>query len=168
MWSKEMDTELRRLVEEGISFSFAAASLNSTFKTSLSRNAAIGRAHRLGLKGDRENAQRNKTPRARVMKPRAPRVVHFPEPDAEQVRLRCVEVVSLEVDIFALTESVCHYPSEDAPFTYCGHPVQTGSPYCVPHHAICHNHTPRLRTPHSTRRGDRMSRFSGVYDFEAA
>jgi GcrA cell cycle regulator len=48
-WEDAHSVALRELVEKGLSFAEIARSLNQRFGTAYSRNAAIGRARRLGL-----------------------------------------------------------------------------------------------------------------------
>lgn len=48
-WPKEHDDALIALVADGLTFAACAAALNRQFQTDHSRNAAIGRAKRLGL-----------------------------------------------------------------------------------------------------------------------
>lgn len=34
----------------------------------------------------------------------------------------------------------CHFPTESGPpMRFCGEPVQSGSPYCKTHHALCYD-----------------------------
>lgn len=168
-WNVEMDADLKRFIEAGKSFSQSAAEINATHGTDFSRNAAIGRAHRLGIKGSAISVQRNKTPRSpkpRKPKPAQVRAVAIPV-EVEQPPLRCVEVVSRELDILTIGACECRYPSNDAPFTFCGNPVKVGSPYCGPHHAVCHDRIPTPRKPDAQRPGVKRSARS-FFDFEAA
>ena len=50
-WEEAHSTSLREFVEKGMSFALAAKELNKRFGTAYSRNAAIGRARRMGLSG---------------------------------------------------------------------------------------------------------------------
>jgi GcrA cell cycle regulator len=176
-WTEAMDADLRRIMAAGGSYSDAAAEISHRHSVSLSRNAAIGRGHRIGLSstrsfgGARGLASKPRAPRMQpttasrlvASRPRAPKVE--PEPAAP---LRCVEVVSLELSVLQLTEAVCHYPSGDGPFTFCGNPVQQASPYCAAHHTLCHGYTPTPPNPGAKKRGPKASSFSKYFDFEAA
>jgi GcrA cell cycle regulator len=70
-WPKEHDDALRVHVADGLTFSASADKLNEEFHTSYSRNAAIGRAKRLGLvsqsgkKGNEDAASNLHTKQAR-------------------------------------------------------------------------------------------------------
>jgi GcrA cell cycle regulator len=50
-WEEAHSRALREFVEKGMSFAQAARALNARFGTAYSRNAAIGRARRMGLSG---------------------------------------------------------------------------------------------------------------------
>jgi GcrA cell cycle regulator len=50
-WEEAHSRSLREFVEKGMSFAQAAKALNERFGTAYSRNAAIGRARRMGLSG---------------------------------------------------------------------------------------------------------------------
>ena len=50
-WEEAHSRALREFVEKGMSFAQAARALNQRFGTAYSRNAAIGRARRMGLSG---------------------------------------------------------------------------------------------------------------------
>ncbi len=77
VWTTEMDDLLHRfVVVDGASLAQAAAKISSERKISITRNSAIGRAHRLGIKNNapRENTQRSiVAKRVRKVSPR-PRV----------------------------------------------------------------------------------------------
>jgi GcrA cell cycle regulator len=168
-----MDAALIRHVADGKSLSQAAVLINAEFKTQFSRNAAIGRAHRLGIKaGVRYKTMRKPKDKGetRAPKPQRPRAVRrnpiVAPIEVEQPEPRCVEVISRELDILTIEPGECRYPSEGAPFTFCGHPVRGESSYCGPHHSLCHGHTPAPRRPDALRTGPKRSSF--FLNFEAA
>lgn len=173
VWTEAMDAELRRLYGAGIPFSQCAPQISALGDVSVSRNAVIGRAHRLGLRRGPDYKQQARSPRARrtpsppKSRPPAPARI-APEIVAEPVALRCVEVVSLKIGIADLNNQACHYPEGDGPFTFCGNPSKAGSPYCGPHHAICHTSAPARTRADGSRRGSRVSPITGAFDFEAA
>ena len=63
-WAPEHSAALREYLARGMSFSEIADAINIKFKTAYSRNAAIGRAKRLGLAGP---ARQQTPPRARPL-----------------------------------------------------------------------------------------------------
>jgi len=174
-WTAAMDTVLRRVIEAGGSYSDAAAEITGDLKVPVSRNAAIGRGHRIGLvakrsfggaRGMASATKKTRTPRQRHQ---TPRPGPAPLPQESPCALRCVEVASLELAIYDLTDSTCRYPSADAPFTYCGNPVKAGSPYCGPHHSLCHGYVPPERRADAKRPGRKMSMYGTYYfNVEAA
>ncbi|GJD56407.1 GcrA family cell cycle regulator [Methylobacterium dankookense] len=152
-WTDERVALLRRLWEDGQSASKIAAQLGG-----VTRNAVIGKVHRLGL-GGRAKAAEDGQPLARtqpaqeieaaiaVVEAEAPEpvaiVTHRPAPDfpipasppapAEPVAL----AVSQRVTIMDLRESMCRWPLGDPTtpeFRFCGARSITGLPYCT-HHA---------------------------------
>jgi GcrA cell cycle regulator len=148
-WAPEHSDALREHLAWGLSFSEAARRINEKFGTEYSRNAAIGRAKRLGLVG----AGRPNTP-ARVIPPRLERpydppareskststAFRWPAPEmgkAEPVNLRCVEIEPRHLSLVELEHGDCRYPyggdEEGEAITFCGHPRRTGSSYCTPH-----------------------------------
>jgi GcrA cell cycle regulator len=133
-----------------MSYSAISAAINSKFQTSYSRNAAIGRARRMGLSN---SAQPTDTP---FHWPRRPylsngsslhqsRERHAPEPArlaaaGERVkapRLRCVAIVPRHLSLIDLEPGDCRYPYggdvNGEPITFCAHPRKEGSSYCTPH-----------------------------------
>jgi len=96
----------------------------------LTRNAIIGKAHRLGLCG--------KKPPARPKEPdiRKPRPQRLP-PSPPVVVVMPSQPQSLDLTIEELDAGTCRYPyGEMPPYRFCGHPVQDGSPYCAGCHRV--------------------------------
>lgn len=113
-WTPELDARLRAYWSEGLSCSQIGVALGVT------RNAAIGRAHRLGLP--------TRSPGGKV-KPRA-QTKPLPKSRAPRPDLP-------GVDIMDLTPGMCRWPiSDDRPHRFCG--VACGSTYCLDHAAIAY------------------------------
>jgi GcrA cell cycle regulator len=123
-WTTEQEDRLRVLVAEGKSFSAMAAELGVT------RNACIGKAHRLRLPSG-----------PKVAKPRPPPPVPWraanpkPPPPAKAAKPRRSGGA---VAFMGLTDKTCRWPlfAGDEPFhmkRYCGRVPVTGSPYCKTH-----------------------------------
>ncbi|MFC7398160.1 GcrA family cell cycle regulator [Chelatococcus sp. GCM10030263] len=152
-WSDERVELLRKLWSEGLSASQIAAELGG-----ITRNAVIGKVHRLGLSG-RAKAAGATTPRPR--KPiRPPGQQSHPaagphtrgntalaaQPSAEAAPLPVyapapredvVVPMSERVTIMELRESMCRWPLGDPTspdFRFCGARSIVGLPYC-PHHS---------------------------------
>jgi GcrA cell cycle regulator len=167
-WSDERVELLKRLWGEGLSASRIAAQIGG-----VSRNAVIGKVHRLGLAGRAKPNAAAAQPRTRKADrapsppmpapaldeaPEAPRVVALSgEAGAEERGLAPAEENSValpdstRVTIMELRESMCRWPMGDptAPdFRFCGARAITGLPYCTHHASIAYQ-------PAADRRRDR-------------
>jgi GcrA cell cycle regulator len=146
-WASEHSDALRELLAQRLPFSRIAAVINKRFNTAYSRNAALGRATRMGLVGpDRPGLSPCVEPRldrlggqVRLAGPTPPRF-HWPLPPVqagEPVKLRCVETVPRHLSLLELECGDCRYPyggdREGEAITFCGHPRRPGSSYCTPH-----------------------------------
>jgi GcrA cell cycle regulator len=151
-WAPEHSEVLRELVARGLSYSEIADAINAKFHTCYSRNAAIGRAKRMGI------AESNRPkPQSRACQPHLNKILErrpsesgasvfrWPMPNferAEPVTLRCVEVDPRHLSLLELERADCRYPyggdEEGEAITFCGHPRRNGSSYCTPHfHLTC-------------------------------
>lgn len=170
-WTDERVELLKKLWSDGLSASQIAAELGS-----VTRNAVIGKVHRLGLSGRAKSAAqpaapRNAAPRkAPTRSPSHPmanpaaatRGAHAlapsfaPQADVEaaQEPAPSEDVVipfSERVTIMELREYMCRWPMGDpttAEFRFCGARSQTGMPYCGYHARIAYQ-------PAADRRRDR-------------
>ena len=156
-WTDERVELLKKLWTEGLSASQIAVRLSQ----GVTRNAVIGKVHRLNLSG-RAQAPRTAAPRA-PRKPREPshpgRTAGMPSlPSAGNTALKPmmraevqprqqalpepqpVRLVDLpqggRVTILHLSDKTCKWPIGDPgaeDFCFCGHGPRTGSPYCEYH-----------------------------------
>lgn len=140
-WSLEHTEALRGFVADGLSYAQSARAINEQFGTTYSRNSAIGRANRIGLSCPPRPTLSPQQRKPRINKSRqrysneAKRVLTIFE-SAEIIKLRCVEIVPLNLTLMELDQSTqCHY-IERNDLLYCGNPIQAGSSYCAPHHAL--------------------------------
>jgi GcrA cell cycle regulator len=138
-WAPEHSAALREYLARGMSFSEIADAINIKFKTAYSRNAAIGRAKRLGLAGParQQTPARAKPLLERLRKSRPAETrraeVHWPKPVVERIeptRLRCVDVEPRHLSLIDLDRGDCRYPyggdNEGEAVTFCGHPRRKG------------------------------------------
>lgn len=147
-WAEQHSQALREYLQKGMSYSEAAKAINARFDTSYSRNAAIGRAKRMGISGTGQpdpplrakkprppNPKRLLKKRAGLLKAPGPRVKVFAR--ATALKLRCVTVVPRHLSLIELEDGDCRYPyggdREGEAITFCGHPRRDGSSYCVSH-----------------------------------
>ncbi len=152
-WTDDRVELLKKLWAEGLSASQIAGQLGG-----VTRNAVIGKVHRLGLSG-RATTSRVKSTRARKNKagrantaPRlglfsnsnsALRTLSSPDgPKEEPFRSQYVELVIPEeerVDLVDLKEDQCKWPIGDPQendFHFCGKSKSEGGPYCEYHAQI--------------------------------
>ena len=145
-WTEEHSKALREFLESGISYARIADAINAKFQTAYSRNAAIGRAKRMGFAGpDRPNDWPKLPPRAKPPQLQKPRERHVPESmrlmpmfeREEAVKLRCVEIDPRHLSLIDLEAGDCRYPyggdEEGEAITFCGHPQRRGTSYCAAH-----------------------------------
>ena len=160
-WTEDRVELLKKLWSEGLSASQIAGRLGS-----VTRNAVIGKVHRLGLSG-RATTSRISTGRTRtriasarrVAKPRfatgnsALRALYHPDaepfvPQHEEFDIPLAERKSLQ----DLTETNCRWPIGDPQhddFHFCNRSKVTGLPYCE-------FHARRAFQPPQPRRRDRV------------
>ncbi len=143
MWTEDRVELLTKLWAEGLSASQVAKQLGG-----VTRNAVIGKIHRLGLSG---RATTNRAPRARPATPRAasprPQQSAAPRPVEAKASPATVEPeleIQLPIEIepgklatvLTLTEQTCKWPIGDpgtAGFHFCGHKADASMPYCAAH-----------------------------------
>jgi GcrA cell cycle regulator len=170
MWTDERVELLKKLWnDDGLSASQIAAEFGG-----ITRNAVIGKVHRLGLSG------RAKSPSA-ASRPRKPRLVSpyqrrtrpqhatrgntalaahampflemEPEAEPEPEFLDNIIPIGQRCSILQLTEATCHWPVGDPAspeFFFCGGKAATGTPYCGYHSRVAYQ-------PAQDRRRDRRA-----------
>jgi GcrA cell cycle regulator len=147
-WEEPHSAALRECLDKGMSFSEIARALNQRFGTAYSRNAAIGRARRIGLSVPVQPQSASvtnapKKPDARRLRElRTRKLTHVPpKPStferAEALQLRCVAITPRHLALVDLDANDCRYPyggdGEGEAITFCGHPRHEGSSYCFSH-----------------------------------
>ncbi|HXK53524.1 MAG TPA: GcrA family cell cycle regulator [Hyphomicrobiales bacterium] len=149
-WTDERVDLLKKLWADGLSASQIAGELGN-----VTRNAVIGKVHRLGLSG---RAKPTRTAASRPRRPRAPSApqhgaanfvshgntalkaetapVAMPKPRPQPVAELVIPKAERK-SILQLTEFTCKWPVGDPTqedFYFCGRRSETGMPYCD-HHA---------------------------------
>lgn len=138
-WTDERIATLRQLHAEGHPFSYIGGVLGC------SRNAAIGKAGRIGV-ASRSRQQARQKPR-NTPKPKAARqspacVITMPifdtDPLPDELPASAVPVGQRKT-ISELTPAHCRFVYGDprADYFFCGGLVKPGSSYCPFHHSIC-------------------------------
>jgi GcrA cell cycle regulator len=146
MWTAAQDARLKEL-HKSHSFSEIADIMG------VSRNAAIGRAGRLGMAKPRgpvlSEAERLIRRRATVEKSQTKKKaqrngqIFFGCGVAQPVFVKplpvfeAIEIEPRHVHLADLTPNDCRFPYGDRDLTFCGHPKLPHSSYCAEHHALC-------------------------------
>jgi len=154
-WNDERVEQLRKLWSEGLSASQIAAELGG-----VTRNAVIGKVHRLQLSGRVKAAapaaQRNRKTVAAarpVVRPAARTIVtqrgnlavvqtiEVEEPVVYRAAEEVVVPISRRISIMDLREGTCRWPMGDplnADFVFCGGDCEVGKPYCSAHSQVAY------------------------------
>ena len=167
MWTDERVELLKKLWNDGLSASQVAAELGG-----ITRNAVIGKVHRLGLSGRAKSpaasVPRQRKPRASAMMLRVARptlrgntaLARLPayeldyEPDPEIT----AEIVPIgqRCSLIELTDSKCRWPIGDPgmpDFFFCGGKPAEGLPYCAHHARIAYQPVGERRRGRRAARG---------------
>lgn len=149
-WTDERVDLLKKLWMDGLSASQIAAELGG-----VTRNAVIGKVHRLGLSGRAKTPssssaarpKRNNRSNGFAARParNGQRVLSGPHlPVAAQgngsgsIHQEVLEApTALKLELTQLSEQTCKWPIGDPAtenFFFCGHGIKDGSPYC-PYHS---------------------------------
>jgi GcrA cell cycle regulator len=167
-WTEERVEQLKRLWAEGLSASQIAAALGG-----VTRNAVIGKVHRLSLSGRAKPAAGPSVRVNRAARPALPASRRIARPaTAGNTALKAdfgpplreaalpalieeelVAPVSQRATIVTLTDRMCKWPIGDPgqeDFHFCGHSSREGRPYCEYHARIAYQ-------PVNDRRRDRRA-----------
>jgi GcrA cell cycle regulator len=142
-WTDERVELLKKLWADGLSASQIAAELGG-----VTRNAVIGKVHRLGLSGRAKSPStavpRQRKVRTATLRPRmrfngntALMPSYEAEYEADLDPIANVVPMGPRVSITQLSEATCRWPFGDPTaedFAYCGSVTKSGTPYC-PYHA---------------------------------
>lgn len=126
-WTEERVEQLKTLWTEGLSASQIARVMGG-----VTRNAVIGKVHRLGLAG---RATSTRADRPRVSMPRQHIVRAAPEPEIVEEDPLPLEDGKF-ANVLSVTDRMCRWPigdPADNAFHFCGRKPKSGSPYCEAH-----------------------------------
>tara|TARA_Y100000296_G_scaffold87509_1_gene136462 strand:+ start:21740 stop:22369 length:630 start_codon:yes stop_codon:yes gene_type:complete len=163
-WTDERVAVLKKMWGEGKT----AAEIAKELGEGVTRNAVIGKAHRLKLSGraspiqtpkkttikaakEQGNAKaRVKAPKAEVTEKPKPVVKRAPSVSSAQAKLEieAIKNKGKRLPLAELTERMCRWPigdPNDADFGFCGCRTEVGLPYCVEHGQIAYQTTTRSR-----------------------
>ena len=156
-WPHNRVEQLKKLWEAGLSASQIAAELGN-----VSRNAVIGKVHRLGLSGRGKSLssaaplRRKAHPAQHVMRVTRPIArgntalaqAFEVEVEPDPVTSDNVVPMSQRLSLLELNEATCHWPIGDPSspdFFFCGGKVLTGLPYCAQHARVAYQPPANLR-----------------------
>ena len=140
-WTEERIELLRTLWTEGLSASQIADRLGE-----VTRNAVIGKAHRLGLSGrpspvkvDRSAAPTSASARPGKPAPAVTRAAVVPTVEPEPLT---------RVTLLSITERMCKWPNGhpgEPDFHFCGRRTNPGHSYCLEHTGRAYQTVPSRR-----------------------
>ena len=153
-WTEERVEMLKQLWTDGLSASQIARKMGG-----VTRNAVIGKVHRLGLSG---RATPARVTTARISSgssrsgPSTPNVgtgqARLRETDLDEIKDQVVPEPILSAaeraSVLHLTEHTCKWPVGDpgtTDFHFCGARTKPGSPYCATHAAMAYQPLERRR-----------------------
>ena len=130
-WTEERVSELTRLWETGSSATVIGKTLGVT------KNAVIGKAHRLGLSSRPSPVKKPAQARRKAAAPKKEAPVALAPPPVEPEPSEKPE----KITILELTDRICKWPlghpGEDD-FQFCGRTSIVGQPYCAFHGAMAY------------------------------
>lgn len=147
-WTDERVELLKKLWSDGLSASQIAAELGG-----ITRNAVIGKVHRLGLSG---RAKSTSTGAARPRKARTPSMLRigrvairgntalahaYEIEEAEPEMMENIIPIGQRRTLLELNEQTCRWPIGDpsaGDFFFCGGNTVTGLPYCAFHSRVAY------------------------------
>ncbi len=156
-WTDDRTEACKKLWSDGLSASQIARRLGG-----ITRNAVIGKVHRLGLAA-REPRAKPRFSEARVLTLFPPTRLQLNTPPGSrgnrknvarprkisQVRVETMEIpAALRVDLLDLRDNMCRWPIGDPKkdgFHFCGRQRRTGDAYCCHHEVVARKPTPRRR-----------------------
>jgi GcrA cell cycle regulator len=141
-WTEERVEILKKLWQDGLSASQIAKQLSG-----VTRNAVIGKVHRLGLSGRATPSQPARTvfktpraPRPMVSSQPAPRRAVEPRPAPPPRPLPYIEEPGTAT-VLTLGAHMCKWPIGDPStndFTFCGRRASETGPYCINHAQVAY------------------------------
>ncbi len=161
-WTDERIALLTKLWTDGLTASQIATALGEA----TTRNAVIGKAHRLGLSGRPSPVRVPRPARSAGLRPSKPRPlsnsgrIPLMTRQAEAMHVRAVEPVARpiipmaeiplgpSVSLLKVTDKMCKWPighPGDEGFRFCGGQSREGTPYCEGHAQMAYQPLPSKR-----------------------
>lgn len=148
----EIDRLIIKYFKQGIKGRPLSELITRLTGKAINKNALCGRVHRLKEKGylsSCTDVHLNYTHRkARIVNGQL-RPVKPTSSTVESLTTESGTIIdpplSKELSILELTKTTCRFPSDIAPFTFCGHCIAKGS-YCIEHAKLCYDGKPKRRS----------------------
>ena len=143
-WTHERIEQLKKLWEAGYTASNIAAELGG-----ITRNAVIGKAHRLGLSGRMKS--KSKVSSVSIVRKRK-----MPVNKNSKIIELTTSVEPMNPTSFAdIRDGLCRWPlgePEDSDFKFCGRKCAEGMIYCTEHHSLAYQPLNQTRQKRASRK----------------
>ena len=143
-WTHERIEQLKKLWEAGYTASIIATELGG-----ITRNAVIGKAHRLGLSGRMKS--KSKVSSVSIVRKRK-----MPVNKNSKIIELTTSVEPMNPTSFAdIKDGLCRWPlgePEDLDFKFCGRKCAEGMIYCTEHHSLAYQPLNQTRQKRASRK----------------
>ena len=143
-WTHERREQLKKLWEAGYTASNIATELGG-----ITRNAVIGKAHRLGLSGRMKS--KSKVSSVSIVRKRK-----MPVNKNSKIIELTTSVEPMNPTSFAdIKDGLCRWPlgePEDLDFKFCGRKCAEGMIYCTEHHSLAYQPLNQTRQKRASRK----------------
>ena len=143
-WTHERIEQLKKLWEAGYTASNIATELGG-----ITRNAVIGKAHRLGLSGRMKS--KSKVSSVSIVRKRK-----MPVNKNSKIIELTTSVEPMNPTSFAdIKDGLCRWPlgePEDLDFKFCGRKCDEGMIYCTEHHSLAYQPLNQTRQKRASRK----------------
>ena len=143
-WTHERIEQLKKLWEAGYTASNIATELGG-----ITRNAVIGKAHRLGLSGRMKS--KSKVSSVSIVRKRK-----MPVNKNSKIIELTTSVEPMNPTSFAdIKDGLCRWPlgePEDSDFKFCGRKCAEGMIYCTEHHSLAYQPLNQARQKRASRK----------------
>ena len=143
-WTHERIEQLKKLWEAGFTASNIATELGG-----ITRNAVIGKAHRLGLSGRMKS--KSKVSSVSIVRKRK-----MPVNKNSKIIELTTSVEPMNPTSFAdIKDGLCRWPlgePEDLDFKFCGRKCAEGMIYCTEHHSLAYQPLNQTRQKRASRK----------------
>ena len=148
-WTYERIEKLKKLWEEGLTASRIAAELGD-----VTRNAVIGKAHRLGLSGRMSSKSLNAgisiIRKKKIHIPKNQKIIEITTPTDEPMN---------PTPFLEIKDGLCRWPigePENSNFKFCGRTTNEGFVYCQTHHKVAYQPLTAVRERRKIKRKFRI------------